>query len=502
MRRVELTVAYDGTNYCGWQVQPNGITVEEVLNKALSKLLNEEIAVDGASRTDSGVHALCNIAVFDTDSRIPAEKISYALNQSLPKDIQIQGSREVPLDFHPRKCNSIKTYEYKILNRAFALPTSRLYSYFYHVQLDVEKMKEGAAYLVGEHDFCSYCSAKGQAKDTVRTIYSLDVEKDGDLITIRITGNGFLYNMVRIIAGSLIEVGRGFQPPEWIRTVLEARDRTLAGRRAPAEGLTLVKFEYDTSLRELISSSNRFWDYTLVQKEIPRKGKAYLIVRRCEDEEFLPLVERKTLQASRNGAKQIFVTDKEKNMGRLEGVKRLGWFQVSHAYTIQTMELELAGYGRPEAREDCELAAVPVTPQTAGQFMDVYETCFFEVPGSATMTMETLQEQMADSCCITAFLTCAEKVVGFFMLNIGSDQVELDAIGILPEFAGRGIGRKALEFAIQNGARMNKKKIVLTVASSNQRALHLYESAGFQKQGEPVNWYCLRELPRQENSEG
>lgn len=502
MKRVELTVAYDGTNYCGWQVQPNGITVEEVLNRELSKLLKEEIAVDGASRTDSGVHAHCNIAVFDTGSRIPAEKISYALNQSLPEDIKIQGSREVPLDFHPRKCNSIKTYEYRILNRAFPLPACRLYSYFYHVPLDVERMKEGAAYLVGEHDFCSYCSAKGQAKDTVRTIYSLDVFREGDLITIRITGNGFLYNMVRIIAGSLIEVGRGFQPPEWILTVLEARDRTLAGRRAPAEGLTLVKFEYDTTMREVIASSNRFWDYTLVQREIPSKQKAYLLVRRCEDEEFLPLVERKALQASRNGAKQIFVVDKEKNQGRLEAVKRLGWFQVSGAYTILSMERELTKASQAAANENCELAAVSVTPQTAELFIQVYETCFFEVPGSATMTKEGLQEQLADSSCCTAFLKCSEKVVGFFILNIGSDQLELDAIGILPEYSGMGMGRKALEFAVQNGAQMHKKKIVLTVASTNKRALKLYESAGFQKQGEPVNWYCLEELPRQENSEG
>lgn len=492
MKRVELIVAYDGTNYCGWQVQPNGITVEEVLNKALSKLLKEEITVDGASRTDSGVHARCNIAVFDTDSRIPAEKISYALNQILPEDIRIQGSREVPLDFHPRKCNSIKTYEYKILNRTFELPTSRLYAYFYHVPLNVEKMEEGAAYLIGEHDFSSYCSAKGQAKDTVRRIYSLDVVKEGEFITIRITGNGFLYNMVRIIAGSLIEVGRGFQTPEWILTVLEARDRTLAGRKAPAQGLTLVNFEYDTTLREMISSSNRFWDYTLVQREIPWKQKAYLIVRRCEDEEFLPLVERKTLQAFRNGAKQIFVADREKNI-RLADEKQLGWFRVSYGYSLIHMELELVQGMGAEAEEDCELAAVPVTPQTADQFLQVYENCFSDVPGSGTLKKEELLEQLLDPCRCTAFISCSETVAGFFMLDIRADEVELDAIGILPEHAGRGIGHRALKYLIQIASQRNKKRIVLMVASTNQRALHLYEAAGFQKRGEPVNWYCLEE---------
>ena len=344
MKRVELIVAYDGTHYCGWQIQPNGITIEEVLNRELSRLLKEPITVDGASRTDSGVHALGNIAVFDTESRMPAEKISYALNQSLPEDIRIQGSREVPLNFHPRKCNSIKTYEYQILNREFALPTSRLYSYFYHVPLDVERMRAGAAWLVGEHDFCSFCSAKGQAKDTVRTIYSLEVEKKGDLITIRITGNGFLYNMVRIIAGSLIEVGRGFRDPEWIREVLEARDRTLAGRRAPAEGLTLVKYQYDHGLAGEIASSNRFWDYRLLQGEIPDRQQAFLLISRCDDEEFLPLVERKTLQASRNGAKKVFAADLERRE-RLEGVERLGWFRITECISAPETGLELPAAG-------------------------------------------------------------------------------------------------------------------------------------------------------------
>lgn len=344
MKRVELIVAYDGTHYCGWQIQPNGITIEEVLNLELSRLLKEPITVDGASRTDSGVHALGNIAVFDTESRMPAEKISYALNQSLPEDIRIQGSREVPLNFHPRKCNSIKTYEYQILNREFALPTSRLYSYFYHVPLDVERMRAGAAWLVGEHDFCSFCSAKGQAKDTVRTIYSLEVEKKGDLITIRITGNGFLYNMVRIIAGSLIEVGRGFRDPEWIREVLEARDRTLAGRRAPAEGLTLVKYQYDHGLAGEIASSNRFWDYRLLQGEIPDRQQAFLLISRCDDEEFLPLVERKTLQASRNGAKKVFAAVLEKR-DRLEGVERLGWFRITECISAPETGLELPAAG-------------------------------------------------------------------------------------------------------------------------------------------------------------
>ena len=138
-KRVKLVIAYDGTNYCGWQVQINGITVEEVINKHLSELLGENIAIIGASRTDSGVHALGNVAVFDTETKIPAEKISFALNQRLPEDIRIQKSEEVAPDFHPRYADSVKTYEYKILNRRYAIPTERLYTHFVYVPLDIEK---------------------------------------------------------------------------------------------------------------------------------------------------------------------------------------------------------------------------------------------------------------------------------------------------------------------------------------------------------------------------
>ncbi|MBP3544100.1 MAG: tRNA pseudouridine(38-40) synthase TruA, partial [Lachnospiraceae bacterium] len=236
MKRIQLIVAYDGTNYCGWQVQPNGITIEEVLNKHLSELLKEEIQVIGASRTDSGVHALGNVAVFDTETRIPADKISFALNQRLPEAIRIQASCEVAEDFHPRRCNSTKTYEYKILNRTFALPCERLYSNFVYLPLDIEAMREAARYLIGEHDFTSFCSARGQAEDTYRTIYSLDVEKNGDMITIQISGNGFLYNMVRIIVGTLMKVGLHVYPATHMQEILFAKDRSAAGPKAPAAG--------------------------------------------------------------------------------------------------------------------------------------------------------------------------------------------------------------------------------------------------------------------------
>lgn len=244
MKRVKLTVAYDGTNYCGWQVQPNGITVQEVLNQCLSEFTGENIETIGASRTDAGVHALGNVAVFDTEMRMPGDKFSFALNQRLPEDIRIQKSEEVDADFHPRYVKSQKTYEYRILNCRFPIPTERFYSHFTYIPLDVDKMKEAAFYLIGEHDFKSFCGTGAQVKTTVRTVKEIQIEKSGDRITIRITGEGFLYNMVRIIAGTLMDIGGGLYPPEKMKEILEAKDRKKAGPTAPARGLTLMKIQY------------------------------------------------------------------------------------------------------------------------------------------------------------------------------------------------------------------------------------------------------------------
>ncbi len=244
-KRVRLTVAYDGTNYHGWQAQRCGITIESELNRCLSELLREPIEVIGASRTDAGVHALGNVAVFDTVSPIPAEKISYALNQRLPEDIRIQKSEEVPEGWHPRRCASRKTYEYRIYRGEFPLPTKRLYCFFTYHKLDVGLMRQAAGFFVGEHDFKSFCQAGAQTKTTVRTIYSLDVEEQGAELVIRVCGSGFLYNMVRIIAGTLMEVGQGKRPPEAVKEILLMGERQAAGATAPAHGLTLMKYEFE-----------------------------------------------------------------------------------------------------------------------------------------------------------------------------------------------------------------------------------------------------------------
>ena len=245
MRRIKLTVAYDGTDYCGWQIQPNGITVEEVLNKALSDLTKETVKVIGASRTDAGVHARGNVAVFDTKSPIPPERIAYAVNALLPDDIVVMRSEEVGCDWHPRYQNSIKTYEYTIVNREMPDPLRRRDSWFVSFPLDIDDMKKAARYFIGEHDFKTFCSVHTGVKTTVRRIDSLDVEKKGERIKIRISGNGFLYNMVRIIAGTLVEVGRGAFAPSEVKEMLEQNERGRVGATAPPQGLVLLGIVYD-----------------------------------------------------------------------------------------------------------------------------------------------------------------------------------------------------------------------------------------------------------------
>ena len=261
MKRIKLTIAYDGTNYVGWQIQKNGLAIEQVLNEHLSALLKEKITVTGCSRTDSGVHARGNVAVFDTSTRIPPEKISYALNQSLPDDIKIVKSEQVPDDFHPRYAAVSKTYEYCILNCRYNVPTLRLYSDYVYYPLDPDRMRDAASYLTGTHDFVAFSSSGGQQKSTIRTITGIEVtdellNPDSDpeedtasgfrpkIIRIRITGDGFLYNMVRIIAGTLERVGLGVYPPEHVKEILESRDRRLSAARSPARGLTLLSIDY------------------------------------------------------------------------------------------------------------------------------------------------------------------------------------------------------------------------------------------------------------------
>ncbi len=274
--RVMLVVAYDGTAYAGSQIQANALTIEAVLLQELEKVLHEDnIKLLGASRTDAGVHALGNVWVFDTQTTIPAEKISYALNRSLPPDIVVQASHEARPDFHPRYTKTSKTYRYRILNRTFPDPLRSRYTHCVYGNLDTAAMQEAADFLVGEHDFTSFASIHSQTDSFVRTIYSIRVFRTGvpeggcfpgkddalapemagsapsggiaeygDEVDIEVTGNGFLYNMVRIIAGTLINVGLGRTSASSIPGILAAKDREAAGPTAPARGLTLVRIDY------------------------------------------------------------------------------------------------------------------------------------------------------------------------------------------------------------------------------------------------------------------
>ncbi|MCQ2524737.1 MAG: tRNA pseudouridine(38-40) synthase TruA [Lachnospiraceae bacterium] len=244
MKRVLMCVAYDGTNYSGFQAQDNADTIEGQLNKALSALYKAPIEVIGASRTDAGVHGLCNMVVFDMPARMPAEKVSFAINPLLPEDISIVWSKEVSDDFHPRHMLTAKTYEYHIYNDEFMPPTKRLYTYKVNRPLDEKLMDQAGKILVGEHDFKSFCSVNTTATTTVRNIISVDVRREGKEVIISVCGNGFLYNMVRIIAGTLIEVGYGKRNISDVENILKACDRTKAGPTAPACGLILSKFEF------------------------------------------------------------------------------------------------------------------------------------------------------------------------------------------------------------------------------------------------------------------
>lgn len=244
MKRILLTISYDGTNYSGWQKQKNAVTVQGEFDKACSTLFKTDIESIGASRTDAGVHALGQRAVIDVDTSIPAEKIPLALNPLLPDDIVVTYAEEVGADFNPRFKALKKTYEYSIYNAPFRNPIYRNYSEYVRCELDLDSMRTACEAFVGEHDFRAFCASGNSSKTTVRTIYSLDIEKDGDFIKIRVTGNGFLYNMVRIIAGTLIYVGEGRIAPDDLPEIIASGDRRKAGKTAGPSGLVLVKIMY------------------------------------------------------------------------------------------------------------------------------------------------------------------------------------------------------------------------------------------------------------------
>ncbi len=549
MKRVKLIVAYDGTAYCGWQIQKNGITIEEVLNQHLSELLGEDIQVIGASRTDAGVHALGNVAVFDTETKIPGEKISFALNQRLPEDVRIQGSEEVEADFHPRYRNSTKTYEYRIYNGPFEMPVYRNNTYFFHRKLDVKKMQQATQYFLGEHDFAAFCSAHAQVKETTRTIYNLQVsaeeENSGQLIRIRISGNGFLYNMVRIVTGTLIEVGLGKYPPEKVKEIIDGCNREASGPCAPAKGLTLIGIEYEKSLADEIHVINERMHYSLMQKEIAEKQEAYLSVFWCQEELLEDLIVRMTKKAFRLGAKRVYVRNKENPMLSkvLVPSKRnayaegefftAGDFRYVLDHEIWQMDRDLRAYpakakqavlaGKIEFLEEmrevvheCEVLQIrPLVKEEVEIFCKIYKNCFYSQPCGAMLTeeealtmvrsQEAVEEQIdssgdEDGQAIVIvggeqgyIAYSGEKPVGILVTAQSvsdMDALYVWAIGIEGRSRRKGYAQAILEWTAAKAQKEGYKRVTLEVSSKNKKAIALYQKSGFYriKSGERC-WY-------------
>lgn len=244
MRNIKLILEYDGTNYVGWQMQPNGTSIQEVVQKAIAEITGEpDVRLVGSGRTDAGVHAAGQVAHFRTATEIPATDLVHAINTKLPEDIAVLHAEDVPDDFHARYSARSKTYRYTILNTPVRHPLERHRACFVRAPLDVAAMRRAAAALVGTHDFAAFQS-KPQGKASVRTVTRLDIVAEGPRIDIWISADGFLYNMVRAIAGTLIEVGLGKIPSEAVAELLESRDRSAAGPTAPPQGLCLMEVEY------------------------------------------------------------------------------------------------------------------------------------------------------------------------------------------------------------------------------------------------------------------
>ena len=245
MRNIKIIIEYDGKDWSGWQKQPNKLNIQGEIERAIEEITGEKVQLIASGRTDAGVHALAQVANFKIEKDIPVEKIPYALNSKLKKSIRIKSAEEVDEKFHSRYTCKRKTYKYIINNSLQGTAIYRNLQYHFPEKLDEEKMNEGIKYLIGEHDFKSFKASGTSSKSSVRIIYNANVKREGEIVTIELTGNGFLYNMVRIIAGTLVDVGIGKIKPEDVKTILEAKDRLKAGKTLPPTGLYLVDVKYE-----------------------------------------------------------------------------------------------------------------------------------------------------------------------------------------------------------------------------------------------------------------
>ena len=245
MRNIKLTIEYDGKDFNGWQKQPNKLNIQGEIERSIKDITGEDVDLIASGRTDAGVHALGQVANFKTDSNIPVEKIPIALNTKLKRSIRILAAEEVDERFHSRYNCKKKTYKYVINNSANVTAIYRNLEYNFSQELNVDKMNEAVKYFIGEHDFKGFKASGTSSKSSVRTIYDAKVYKNGDRVNIELTGNGFLYNMVRIISGTLIDVGIGKILPEEVPDIINSKERTKAGKTLPPNGLYLIKVEYE-----------------------------------------------------------------------------------------------------------------------------------------------------------------------------------------------------------------------------------------------------------------
>jgi tRNA pseudouridine38-40 synthase len=244
MRTIKLIIEYEGTQYAGWQVQPNGLSVQEVIEEALSRLLKEKVRIFSSGRTDAGVHAKGMVAAFRTEKTIPVRAFSDGLNSLLPPDIAVREAEEAPLDFNPRRNAKGKHYRYTILNAARRSPLHRLFAWRVGCELDVSAMTQAARHFIGERDFAAFRASNCASKTTVRRIDDLDIRREGEFLIIDVRGSGFLKYMVRIIVGTLVAVGKGCMSPDDIPPLIESGDRERAGITAPPQGLCLIEVFY------------------------------------------------------------------------------------------------------------------------------------------------------------------------------------------------------------------------------------------------------------------
>ena len=244
MRNIKLTIEYDGKEFGGWQKQPNKLNIQGEIERAIESITGEKVDLIASGRTDAGVHAFAQVANFKTNSNIDINKIPIAINSQVKNSIKIQDAEEVSLEFHSRYNCKKKTYRYIINNSKYGTAIYRNLSYHVPTPLNIDAMKKAVKYFEGEHDFKAFKASGTSGKSSVRTIYNADILTEGVNVAIDLTGNGFLYNMVRIIAGTLVDVGLEKIKPEEIADIIESKDRARAGKTLPPKGLVLVKVEY------------------------------------------------------------------------------------------------------------------------------------------------------------------------------------------------------------------------------------------------------------------